>query len=180
MVDDAKDNRRFFFALWPDPPARALIGRLAREVALETCGRPILPDLIHLTLAFVGPQPPIRVDSLRRLAGLIRGRAFPIALHRVGVFQKTGVAWLGASTPGEDLALLHRDLSDALRSRGFPVDARPYTPHLTLARRATVVVERTLPEAIGWRVSGFTLVASDTSGPVPVYRTVAQWPLITF
>jgi 2'-5' RNA ligase len=176
----ASTTRRMFFALWPDPAARAAIGRLAREVALETCGRPTLPEMIHLTLAFVGPQPPIRVDSLRRLAGMIRGRAFVLALDRVGVFEKPGVAWLGASALQEDLATLQRDLADALRSRGFPVDARPYTPHLTLARRATFAVERRLPEPIGWRVSTFTLVASETSGAVPVYRTVAQWPLVTF
>jgi len=180
MAEDGDDkSRRFFFALWPDPPARALIGRLAREVALETCGRPTLPDLIHLTLAFVGPQPPIRVDSLRRLAGLVRGRSFDLALDCVGVFEKVGIAWLGASAPQGELMALQRDLADALRSRGFPVDARPYAPHLTLARRATVAVERRLPEPIGWRVNGFTLMFSEIGGAVPVYRTVAQWPLIT-
>src|SRR5215831_1894998 len=97
MAADAKDNRRFFFALWPDPRARALIARLAREVALESCGRPTPAELVHLTLAFVGPQPAVRVDSLRRLAGLIRGEAFILALDHVGVFKKAGVAWLGAS-----------------------------------------------------------------------------------
>ena len=179
MVDGDDTSPRYFFALWPDPPARAQIGRLAREVALETCGRPTLPDLVHLTLAFVGPQPAIRVDSLRRLAGLVRGRTFDLALDRVGVFEKVGVAWLGASTRQEELAALQADLTDALRSRGFPVDARPYTPHLTLARRATTPVERRLPQPIRWHVGGFTLVASETSGPAPVYRTIAQWPLIT-
>ncbi|HTS23053.1 MAG TPA: RNA 2',3'-cyclic phosphodiesterase [Casimicrobiaceae bacterium] len=173
-------SRRFFFALWPDPPARAAIGRLAREVALESCGRPTPPDLAHLTLAFVGPQPSLRVDSLRRLAGLVRGQSFMISLDKVGVFEKTGIAWLGASSLQQELNALQRDLADALRSRGFPVDARPYTPHLTLARRATVAVERRLPESIGWRVSGFSLVASDTTGAQPVYRTVAQWPLVSF
>jgi len=178
MAESDDKSLRFFFALWPDPPARAAIGRLAREVALETCGRPTPPDLVHLTLAFVGAQPAIRVDSLRRLAGLVRGRTFDLALDRVGVFDKAGVAWLGASTPQEELTALQRDLADALRSRGFPVDERPYAPHLTLARRATTRVERCLPEPIRWHVGGFTLVSSDTSGPAPVYRTIAQWPLI--
>lgn len=172
-------TKRFFFAVWPDPAARASIGRLAREVALESCGRPTLPELIHLTLAFVGPQPDIRVDSLRRLAGLIRGRAFVLALDRIGVFEKAQVAWLGASRPQDELASLQRDLADALRSKAFPVDARPYAPHLTLARRATVAVERRLAEPLGWRVDAFTLVSSDTSGAAPVYRTVARWPLVT-
>jgi 2'-5' RNA ligase len=171
--------KRYFFALWPDPPARAALGRLAREVALESCGRPTPPDLIHLTLAFVGPQPAIRVDSLRRLGNLIRAQSFTLALDRIGVFEKTGIAWLGATILQEELRALNRDLSDALRSRGFPVDTRPYTPHLTLARRATVSVERRLAEPIGWRAGGFTLVASETSGPAPVYRNVAQWSLIT-
>jgi len=181
MGDGGSDkSKRFFFALWPDPPSRALIARLAREVALETCGRPTLPDLIHLTLAFVGAQPAIRVESLRRLAGLVRGRAFMLALDQVGVFEKAGVAWLGASKQQEDLTALQRDLADALRSRGFPVDARPYAPHLTLARRATLAVERRLPAPIGWRVSSFTLVSSETVREAPVYRTVAYWPLVTF
>jgi 2'-5' RNA ligase len=181
MAEDGSDkSRRFFFALWPDPAARALIARLAREVALESCGRPTLPDLVHLTLAFVGAQPPERLESLRRLAMLVRGRAFTLALDRVGVFRKTGIAWLGETTPHEDLAALQRELADALRSRGFPVDTRPYTPHLTLARRATVVVERRLPEPIGWRVTGFTLVSSETSGPSPVYRTIGQWSLVSW
>jgi 2'-5' RNA ligase len=171
--------KRYFFALWPDPPARAALARLAREVALESCGRPQPPDLIHLTLAFVGPQPAIRVDSLRRLGNLIRGQTFTLTLDRIGVFEKTGIAWLGASTVQDRLSALQRDLADALRSRGFPVDTRPYTPHLTLARKATVVVERRLSEPIRWGVGAFTLVSSDTSGSSPVYRNVGQWSLIT-
>ena len=171
--------KRYFFALWPDPPARAALARLAREVALESCGRPTLPDQIHLTLAFVGPQPAIRLDSLRRLGNLIRGQAFALALDRIGVFPKTEIAWLGATTLQHELSALQRDLADALRSRGFPVDTRPYTPHLTLARKATVAVERRLAVPIGWRVGAFTLVSSETSGAAPVYRNVAQWSLVT-
>lgn len=179
MAETGSQLKRYFFALWPDPPARAALARLAREVALESCGRPQLPDLIHLTLAFVGPQPAIRVDSLRRLGNLIRGRTFTLALDRIGVFQKTAVAWLGASRLPEELSALHRDLADALRSRGFPIDTRPYAPHLTLARKATASVERRLSEPIQWRVNAFALVSSDTSGPSPVYRNVGQWSLVT-
>jgi len=46
--------------------------------------------LIHLTLAFVGAQPAIRVDSLRRLAGLVRASSFVLALDKVGGFQAGG------------------------------------------------------------------------------------------
>jgi len=172
-------TRRFFFALWPDPPARTLLGGLAREVALESGGRPTLPDLIHLTLAFVGAQPAIRVDSLRRVAGLVRASSFVLALDKIGGFQRAGIAWLGSTKPQSELLALQRDLADALRMRAFPVEDRSYAPHLTLARRSTTVVDRRLPQPVGWRVSSFVLVASETAETGPFYRTIAEWPLVS-
>ena len=170
-------SRRFFFALWPDEVSRTALASLAREVALESGGRPTASNLIHLTLAFVGPQPQIRVDSMRRLAGLIRARSFVLALDEVGGFRRTGIAWLGASSPQPELKSLHDDLARVLQSRGFPVDERPYAPHLTLARRSVTVIERCLPQPIRWRVTAFTLVASETAPSGPSYRTIAEWPL---
>jgi 2'-5' RNA ligase len=180
MTDSANEkSRRFFFALWPDAPAQALLAGLAREVALESGGRPTLANLIHLTLAFVGDQPAIRVDSLRRLAGVIRVRSFVLALDKVGGFERTGIAWLGSSAPQAELAELHDDLAAGLRSRGFPVDERPYAPHLTLARRSATVIDRRLPQPIRWRVTSFTLVASELANSGPAYRTIAEWPLVS-
>ncbi|HEY2969090.1 MAG TPA: RNA 2',3'-cyclic phosphodiesterase [Casimicrobiaceae bacterium] len=179
MTDGAKEqSRRLFFALWPDEPARALIAGLAREVALESGGRPTALNHIHLTLAFVGEQPAIRIDSLRRLAGVVRARAFMLALDEIGGFRRTGIAWLGASAAQPGLAALHDDLAHALQSRGFPVDERPYAPHLTLARRSTTVIDRRLSQPIRWRVNSFTLMASELAASGPAYRTIAEWPLV--
>jgi RNA 2',3'-cyclic 3'-phosphodiesterase len=175
----ARATQRVFFALWPDAQARAQLAGLAREVALESGGRPTPPDRIHLTLAFVGEQPTIRVDSLCRLGGLIRARDFVLALSRIGGFSRTGVAWLGAATAPAELAALHAELTGALRSRGFPVDERAYAPHLTLARHSTTVVERTLPQPISWRATSFSLVASDPGSGGPAYRSIAAWPLVS-
>jgi RNA 2',3'-cyclic 3'-phosphodiesterase len=176
---NASATQRVFFALWPDASARELLASLAREVALESGGRPTLPNQIHLTLAFVGEQAAIRVDSLRRLAGVIRAQAFLLALDRIGGFQWAGIAWLGSSTPQPELAALHDDLTAALRSHGFPVDERPYAPHLTLARRSTTVIDGRLPQPIRWRVASFMLVASELAGGGPAYRTLDEWPLVS-
>ena len=175
----ADSTQRVFFALWPDAPARAIIAGLAREVALESGGRPTALNHIHLTLAFVGEQPAIRVDSLRRLAGVVRARAFMLALDEIGGFRRTGIAWLGSSAAQPELAALHDDLTSALQSRGFPVDERSYAPHLTLARRSTTVVDRRLSQPIRWRVNSFTLMASELASSGPAYRTIAEWPLVT-
>jgi len=175
----AAATQRVFFALWPDAPARALLARLAREVALESGGRPALPELIHLTLAFVGEQPAICVDSLRRLAAVIRARSFVLALDRVGGFQRTGIAWLGSSAPQAELLALHDDLAAALRSRAFQVEERTYAPHLTLARHSAAVIDQRLSEPIRWRVTSFALSASELGQDGPAYRTIAEWPLVS-
>jgi len=175
----AASTQRVFFALWPDEPARAMIAGLAREVALESGGRPTALNHIHLTLAFVGEQPAIRVDSLRRLAAVVRARAFMLALDEIGGFQRAGIAWLGSSAAQPGLAALHDDLAHALQSRGFPVDERPHAPHLTLARRSTTVIARRLSQPIRWRVSSFSLMASELASSGPAYRTIAEWPLVT-
>lgn len=174
----ASATQRVFFALWPDAQVRAQLASLAREVALESGGRPTLPDRIHLTLAFIGEQSTIRVDSLCRLGGLIRARDFVLTLNRIGGFSRTGVAWLGASAAQAELTALHAEVTAALRSRGFPIEERPYAPHLTLARHSTTLVERTLPQPISWRATSFSLVASELAAGGPAYRSIAAWPLV--
>jgi 2'-5' RNA ligase len=173
-------TQRVFFALWPDTTARAALASLARDVALESGGRPTKPNLIHLTLAFVGDQPTSRVDTLRRLAGGIRARGFVLELDEIGGFRRTGIAWLGASTPPPDLSVLHDALAASLRTQGLPVDERPYTPHLTLARRSATALDRRLAQPVRWRVASFALVASELASRGPSYRTLAEYPLEAF
>src|SRR5271169_5368820 len=92
-------SQRVFFALWPDAALRTTMADLAREVARASGGRPTAADRIHLTLAFLGEQPADRVETLRRLGGGLRARAFTLALDALGGFPRTGIAWLGASVP---------------------------------------------------------------------------------
>jgi len=144
----ADSTRRVFFALWPDAPARAMIAGLAREVALESGGRPTALNHIHLTLAFVGEQPAIRVDSLRRLAGAVRARAFMLALDEIGGFRRTGIAWLGSSTAQPELAALHDDLTRALQSRGFPVEEQYDRDRSPLGAADTLARELVYPDGV--------------------------------
>jgi len=100
-----------------------------------------------------------------------------LQLDQVGGFKRAGIAWLGASSPQPQLKALRDDLAGVLQSRGFPVDERPYAPHLTLARRSLTVVDRRLPQPIRWRVTSFALVASESAPKGVAYRTIAEWPL---
>ena len=169
--------QRVFFALWPDASLRAPLADLALEVAGESGGRPTAPNLLHLTLAFLGDQPAARVEALCRVGAGIRAPAFALTLDTIGAFQRTGIAWLGASAPQRELGALQGELAVALRASGFVLDARPYAPHLTLARRCAVAAERRLAQPLCWHVSSLVLVESESGRAGPAYRTLAEWPL---
>ena len=170
-------SQRVFFALWPDASVQAALGDLARAMARDSGGRPTAPNQIHLTLAFLGDQPDARVATLCRLAGDLRARVFTLTLDVLGGFACNGIAWLGASQPQPGLEALHRELTGALRQEGFAVDERPYTAHLTLARRSAAPRQRPLPQPLAWAVTSFFLVASELGRSGPTYRKIAEWPL---
>jgi len=173
----AAASSRVFFALWPGDTLRAVLAQLAQEVARETRGRPPAAANIHLTLAFLGEQSSARIVALREVAGRLGGRSFGLTLDEIGCFRRSGVAWLGASAPQPDLLSLQGGLARALRDGGFPIDERPYAPHLTLARHVQALTHRSLPTPIVWDVGSFALVVSELGSDHPRYRTLAEWPL---
>jgi RNA 2',3'-cyclic 3'-phosphodiesterase len=168
---------RVFFAFWPESSLRDVLAELAGKVASETEGRAATGDKLHLTVAFLGEQPDSSIADLQDLAERTGGAAFELALDEIGCFRRSGIAWLGSSSAQPRLLAFHAELSRALRERGFPVDDRPYAPHLTLARRARRYVQYHLPKPIFWRVTSFVLVASELGRAGPSYRCLAEWQL---
>ena len=60
------------------------------------------------------------------------------------------------------LAALVAQLHAALREEGFTLDARPFCPHLTLARKVRAAADLPLEPPFVWQSSGFALVRSVT------------------
>ena len=59
-----------------------------------------------------------------------------------------------------------------LRAQGLPQEARPWRPHVTLARRAHGAATPHSFEPVEWTARSFELVCSDRG-----YRRVARWAL---
>ena len=98
---------------------------------------------IHLSLKFLGEVADARVPELRaalqRAAGT-RSEPRPLALQigGFGVFpdyDRPRVLWAGV-TPDAGLELLQHSVEQAFAPLGFPTEARPFRPHVTLARAA--------------------------------------------
>jgi 2'-5' RNA ligase len=58
------------------------------------------------------------------------------------------------------LAVLHHALGQRLESAGFATEARPYRPHVTLARRGVGAVADGPDPPITWQASSYALVES--------------------
>lgn len=170
---------RLFFALVPDPTARAGVVTLSRDVARATRGRPPAAANVHLTLAFLGSVARARLPELRDIGAAAARTASPfvLGLDRVGGFRGAGVAWAGAASTPVELLRLVATLNAALAGAGFAIETRPFHPHVTLGRRCARMPEPIAVATIAWPVDRLVLMVSETRPEGPVYRELAAWPL---
>jgi 2'-5' RNA ligase len=140
---------RLFIALELDDRTRDRLQEA--QSALETARTDAAPgqrlsltrrEHMHLTLAFLGEVPPDRLDDVRAALSEVRSEpdlAAPLrlTLEGIGSFpQREGRVWWVGVRGDRALTDLQRRLVEGLVARGFAPDARPYRPHLTIAREA--------------------------------------------
>jgi 2'-5' RNA ligase len=97
------------------------------------------PNTIHLTLKFLGN---IDVNMTGKITAVMeestRGlHPFHINISRLGVFpnpRRIQVVWVGLTGDVEKLVQLQKRIEAGLTPLGFAAEARPFSPHLTLAR----------------------------------------------
>jgi RNA 2',3'-cyclic 3'-phosphodiesterase len=146
---------------------------------------------LHLTLKFLGEQ---SEEKAAQVASAMRDvsakhRPMSILLHGMGAFpnlRRPRVVWMGIEQEPR-LELLHHDVEMACGSVGFEIDARPFRPHLTLARakgrerldelkalsravkRTTIQVETV--------VQSIDLMSSELSSSGSSYHMISASPL---
>jgi 2'-5' RNA ligase len=166
---------RLFFALWPDQDAAQELAALSQAIASRAGGRAVPAPKLHLTLVFLGEVEARRVASLHQAAGRIAVRPFSLAFDQVGCFARAGVAWAGCRRPPLELLELQSSLQRELAAERFAPEARPFVPHLTLARRIAKPVAAEPITPVSWLAKAFALV--ESGGARAGYATLAQWPL---
>lgn len=170
---------RLFLALCPPPTVRAALAAHVQAWHWNPEARRYAPEDWHLTLHFLGAVARERIDELQ--AGL----ALPVSPFtlRFGVplCWPQGLAVLLPSAEAPVLSRLHEQLAQAVRALGLRTDARPFRPHITLARHAAQAEPPAQPPAFDWPVSAYALLEStgDVAQRYRVLRTYgeAQSPL---
>jgi 2'-5' RNA ligase len=170
-----------------------------RAAALLPASLPALkrvrPELMHITLAFLGWTQDERLPAVVEAAGAAAaGRpAFDLSLAVAGRFPAAGrprVVWLGVADGRPALEAIAAQVAEQLRARDLRFDDRPFAPHLTLARvapDASAAEARTVSAAVGHlaapelraRVDRIAVVQSVLSRKGPRYTELAAAPLAT-
>jgi 2'-5' RNA ligase len=145
------------------------------------------PANMHLTTRFIGEWPEEHVPELEdTLSGLPAHLPIPIHVHKLGFFpnpHSPRVFWAGVEA-APDLAALASETDRALNRLGLPAEARPFSPHLTLARIKEPVPLQRLREAIAalptldfgsFIADRFYLYQSRLSSAGSVYTKLAEF-----
>ena len=92
------------------------------------------PELVHITLKFLGDVDDSTIPSLSAALDSITCEPFEARVGGLGVFPKPAnpkVLWLGAAG---NFRALHDDVENLLKPFKFEKDNREFTAHATLAR----------------------------------------------
>src|SRR5229473_4943299 len=128
---------RIFIGIDLDPEVRARIERFLEGVeGFASEARWVRPESLHITLKFIGEQPPGRVEAITERLRRVESNAFEIRAGGYGFFptaKAPRVFWIRIHA-GPQLTELAESIDMATAELGVPREDRPYSPHLTLAR----------------------------------------------
>lgn len=185
---------RCFVAIEVPDDVRAALGgaqtRL-REASPRADVRWSDPAKLHLTMRFLGEVTLETAAAVGVAVEAVAARHAPLRLEAsgLGAFPGPGrprVLWAGIGGDLRGLGLLAAEVERALVPLGFPLEARPFRPHLTLARvrspRGVAAVIAAFgavgPGSFGaWTADALTLFRSHLHPTGSIYEPLAHVPL---
>jgi 2'-5' RNA ligase len=169
-------KQRVFFALWPTGEVREALAALAQQHARHN-GRAVVPENIHITLAFAGGVTAEQRACMESAAAKVVAPAFTVTLDSLGFWLRPRILWAGARVMPPELSDLVAALNTALTPCGYQPETRPFQVHVTLARKAHRPPEvREIPPIV-WPADAFCLVESVAGEHGSEYRVIGQWAL---
>ena len=128
----------------------------------STKGNFTLPENIHLTLAFLGECDAKQIESIKSVMDMTSFKPFDLNIECIGRFKRGGddIWWAGVRE-NKELLDLQRNLTTELCNKGFQLDNRKYSPHITLGREIVTEASPRQIEPFGETVSKIDLMKSE-------------------
>ncbi len=124
---------RLFIAIELPDELKWALGRLRTDIP---GARWVPAEQIHLTLAFLGEVEEEIVGLLTFELARIQSPAFKLRFTGTGCFpnrHRPRVLWIGLQ-PEPSLNDLAAKVNEVVQACGIPLEERPFSPHITLAR----------------------------------------------
>jgi 2'-5' RNA ligase len=134
----------------------------------------VQPDALHLTLKFLGELASAREpEIIGGLKAAVHGvRPFSLRIADFGAFpslKRPRVVWVGCEgVPA--LELLQHQLEKEMDRLGFPVEGRPFQPHITLGRLRRDARPRSLADFPGV-LAGLSFASDAFVGSVDLMQS---------
>jgi RNA 2',3'-cyclic 3'-phosphodiesterase len=178
---------RLFLAIpLTDEARHAVVHHLTSHLPRPLPGRPVRPELWHLTLRFLGEVDEVDADRLvRALDTADLGPALVLRWGSLGAFprpRRANVLWLGVDQGEDEAERLAAAVEEALEAAGFPPEDRPFRSHLTLSRirpdqDVTAVLDAVPSLGLAMAVDRVVLYRSHLGPGGPRYETVESFAL---
>jgi RNA 2',3'-cyclic 3'-phosphodiesterase len=129
---------RLFVAVnLPDSVRRAIEDASAALRQAAPSVRWLQPDNFHITLKFLGSVADERITAVRAaMEAAAHSPQFAMTVRGAGAFpnfRRPRVYWVGVDDDNS-LARLQLEVERTIAPLGFPTEARPFHPHITIGR----------------------------------------------
>ena len=191
IPDDAVEPAlRLFVAVeLSDEWRRSLESLMARmRQAAPDSYRWVKPQLLHLTLLFLGWHRPHKLDAIREAVqkAAAEHAPFRLQLGEPGSFggRRPRVLWVATVDRAGALGPLRARLETEMAARGIVYAPKPLVPHITLARDARTrgspafaVAGIAKPDAGPLSVDYISLLRSELRRDAPRYTPILRAPM---
>jgi len=133
-----------------------------KQAALQ--GNFSLDENLHLTLVFLGECDVRQANIVKAVMDDVRFEAFTLSLDKGGRFKRQGgdTWWIGLKE-NKTLSDLQADLTRRLIQKGFILDDRKYSPHVTMGREIKLRPGFITPEIpqVSFTIASIELMKSE-------------------
>ncbi|MGI2258795.1 RNA 2',3'-cyclic phosphodiesterase [Shewanella sp. GXUN23E] len=167
--------RRLFLGFAPTPAQVVQLSALQRDC--QSSGQPVNQANLHMTLVFLGMVSQEQEQQLRdAVAGLPRCR-FSVTLDQLVYWQGAKVLCLSGTVMDPALKQLAHCAGQLAARLGLHQSEHPFTPHITLSRKAKSLPAKVVPPSISLQPDSLHLYLSHNPGDGVRYDIIQSWPL---
>jgi RNA 2',3'-cyclic 3'-phosphodiesterase len=157
---------------------REAMEHATRKAARSSGGRPVPAANLHVTLAFLGSVPELRLRELAEIARAVApGGDLELAFDHLEYWRAARLLCAQPAAAPATITALARTLQDKLAAGGFALDLKPFRPHVTVVRKVSRPGRIEKIHSVVWRFTELALIESRTLPEGALYSVVESYPL---